>query len=139
MAANRPRCSDCEAPEGELHALFCTKERCPFCGHQLASCGCLHQVLTLNEEERKAIEEYIDDSVEPLRGVLNRWEEALNQKGRVPYIEYPNVCARCGALWPEFFRVPDSEWERYIQIDMRDKVICRPCFDEIRRLIDSHE
>lgn len=138
MATNRPRCPDCETPEGALHALFCTRERCPFCGAQLASCACKYDVLTLTEEERTSLEEYIDDSVEPLRGVMERWEEALNRKGRVPYIVYPNVCARCGALWPEFFRVPDPEWERYIQIDMRDKVICRPCFDEIRRLIDSH-
>ena len=84
MAANRPRCPDCEAPEGELHALFCTQERCPFCGGQLASCGCMHQVLTLNEEERKAVEEYIDDSVEPLRGIMKRWQDALTRKGRVP-------------------------------------------------------
>ena len=139
MATNRPSCPDCETPEGELHALFCTKERCPFCGAQLASCGCIYDVLALTEEERKSVEEYIDDSVEPLCGVMARWEEALNRKGRVPYIVYPNVCARCGAQWPDFFRVPDSEWEQYIQIDMRDKVICRPCFDEIRRLIDSHE
>ena len=96
-------------------------------------------MLALNEEELKSLEEYIDDSVEPLRGVMERWEEALNRKGRVPYIEYPNVCARCGALWPEFFRVPDPEWERYIQIDMRGEVICRSCFEEIRRLIDSHQ
>lgn len=99
----------------------------------------MHQVLTLTEEERKSVEEYIDDSVEPLRGVMNRWEQALNLKGRVPYIVYPNVCVRCGALWPEFYTVPDSEWEQYIQIDMRDKVICRPCLDEIKRLIDSSE
>jgi hypothetical protein len=95
--------------------------------------------LTLTEEERTAVAEYIDDSVEPLHGVISRWEEALNRKGRVPYIVYPNVCARCGPLWPEFFTVPDAEWERYIQIDMRDEVICRSCFDEIRRLIDSQE
>jgi hypothetical protein len=63
----------------------------------------------------------------------------LNRKGRVPYIEYPIVCARCGVLWPEFFSVPDPEWERYIQIDMRDQVIFRSCFDDIRRLVDSPE
>jgi hypothetical protein len=96
-------------------------------------------VLALNEEELKSVEEYIDDSVEPLRGIMNRWESALTLKGRVPYIAYPNVCAKCGVLWPEFFRVSDLEWGRYIQIDMRDKVICRTCFDYIRRLIDSHE
>ena len=139
MVTKSPRCHDCETAEGELHALFCTKERCPFCGGQLASCGCINQVLTLTDEERKSVEEYIDDSVEPLRRVMARWEEALNLKGRVPYIVYPNICARCGSLWPEFFTVPDSEWERYIQIDMRDKVMCRACFDEIRRLIDSHQ
>jgi hypothetical protein len=95
-------------------------------------------VLKLTEEECKAVEEYIDDSVEPLRGVMERWEQALNRKGRVPYIDYPNVCAKCGALQPEFFRVPDAEWQRYIQIDMRNMVICRSCFDNIKRLIDSH-
>lgn len=90
----------------------------------------------LSEEERQSFGEYIDDSVEPLRGVMRRWEDALNLKGRVPYIMYPIVCARCGSLWPDLFRVPDREWERYIQIDMRGSVICRPCFDEIKRLID---
>src|SRR5262245_55464453 len=72
MATNRARCRDCETPEGERHALSCTNERCPFCGCQLASCGCIHQVLTLTEEERKSVEEYIDDSVESLCGVMNR-------------------------------------------------------------------
>ena len=62
--------------------------------------GALFAVLKPSEEERQAIEEYIDDSVEPLRGVMDRWEEALNRKGRVPYIEYPNVCARCGRCGP---------------------------------------
>ena len=138
MATNQPRCGDCETPEGAIHALFCTKERCPYCGHQLSSCGCITDVLGLTEEECKVFAEYIDDSVEPLLGIMKRWEEALDRKGRVPFIEYPNVCARCGALWPAFFRVPDGEWERYIQIDMRNTVICRPCFDDIKRLIDSH-
>jgi hypothetical protein len=138
MAINRPRCPDCETPEGELHALFCTRERCPFCGGQLSSCGCISDVLALTAEEIESHAEYIDDSVEPLLGIMRRWEEALGREGRVPYIEYPNACARCRMPWPESFRAPDSEWERYVQIDMRKTVICRPCFDEIKRLIDSH-
>lgn len=137
MTSDRQYCSDCETPEGELHALYCTKERCPFCGKQLSSCGCMNQVLTLTQEELKSVEEFIDDSVDPLHGVMLRWEEALNRKGRVPYIVYPIICAKCGMLWPELFRVPDEEWERYIQIDMRAGVICQPCYEEIKLLIDA--
>jgi hypothetical protein len=137
VATKQKRCPDCESPEGGLHALFCTKERCPFCGGQLASCDCISEVLNLSESERKSVAEYIDDSVEPLRSIMKRWENALNLKWRVPFINYPNICAKCGALWPEFFRVPDQEWKQYIQIDMRKQVICRPCFDNIKQLIDS--
>jgi hypothetical protein len=33
-------CGDCAVEEGKLHKLGCDMERCPFCGHQLISCGC---------------------------------------------------------------------------------------------------
>lgn len=56
---------------------------------------------------------------------------------RFPFIEYPVICARCGKLWPDFFNVPDQEWERYIQPNMRDKVLCRDCYNHIKRLSDS--
>jgi hypothetical protein len=55
----------------------------------------------------------------------------------VPYIVYPVLCAKCGTVWPEFFRVPDAEWTRYIQIDMRHTVLCRPCFEYIKQGIDA--
>jgi hypothetical protein len=38
---------------------------------------------------------------------------------RVPYINWPLVCARCGGLWPCLFRVPGGELEHYIQINRR--------------------
>ena len=63
--------------------------------------------------------------------------EALNEKGRIPYIEYPNVCAKCGKLWPELFMVSNKKWRYYIQINMQDKVICRECYNKIRELIDT--
>jgi hypothetical protein len=66
-----------------------------------------------------------------------QWEAQLRREGRVPYIVYPVLCAKCGALWPEFFRVPDAEWTRYIQIDMRDAVLCRPCYEYIKQVIDA--
>jgi hypothetical protein len=78
-------CDDCRCNAGELHEAFCTRERCPFCGSQLVSCGCISEVLQLNYEQRDAVDEYIDDEVEPLRSINIRWLKALNEKGRVPY------------------------------------------------------
>jgi len=62
--------------------------------------------------------------------------DALNYD-RVPFIQYPNMCAKCGKLWPEMFSVPDEEWERYVEKGERDKMICRSCYDQIKTWIDS--
>ena len=78
-------CDDCGCSEGELHEMFCLRERCPFCGSQLVSCGCISNVLSLSPEEQRALDDYIDDSVEPLKGINERWVKALNRKGRVPF------------------------------------------------------
>jgi len=78
------QCPDCGCKEGELHEMFCTKERCPFCGGQLVSCECISKILHLNEDEQTALDEYIDDEAEPLKGINKRWVDALNSKGRVP-------------------------------------------------------
>jgi hypothetical protein len=83
------QCRDCGVAVGELHDLFCTKEQCPFCGGQLASCECCKQVLGLSDPERTAVEEYVDDSVEPLRGIVARWVAALESKGRVQFGSTP--------------------------------------------------
>ena len=65
------------------------------------------------------------------------WDEILAAKGRVPFIVYPIVCARCGRLWPEFFTVPDAEWNKYVHIDQRQSVLCLKCYKIIKKLIDS--
>ena len=78
-------CPDCLANVGELHELFCLKERCPFCGGQLMTCGCISTVLQLNPDEQKAVDEYVDDEVEPLHGIIERWKAAVNKKGRIPF------------------------------------------------------
>lgn len=82
-------CPDCGAEDGRLHDLFCTKEQCPFCRGQLMSCDCMEDVLGLGKEERQVVEEYINDSVEPLQGIMSRWKAALNEKGRIPFKSIP--------------------------------------------------
>jgi hypothetical protein len=79
------RCPDCEAPWGQLHELFCTKERCPFCGGQLVTCRCIVKVLQLAPAELEALDEYVDDTVDPLRSINERWVAAVEAKGRVPF------------------------------------------------------
>lgn len=61
----------------------------------------------------------------------------LNKTGRMPFILYPNMCCRCGKLWPEMFRVPDTEWREYVAYRQRNKMLCFDCFMEIRHLIQA--
>jgi hypothetical protein len=78
-------CLDCGCCEGQLHELFCTRERCPFCGGQLVSCPCISEILNLLPDEQRVVDEYIDDEVEPFKEINERWVKAINKKGRVPF------------------------------------------------------
>ena len=42
--SNRYRCSDCGVKNAGNHHPNCDMERCPKCGGQLISCGCLDDV-----------------------------------------------------------------------------------------------
>jgi len=83
-------CPDCEVRSGELHDLFCLKERCPFCGGQLASCACIGNVLKLSDSEQQALDKYTDDSVPPLSEIMQRWRDALASKGRISFEAFPD-------------------------------------------------
>jgi hypothetical protein len=78
-------CPSCGTAVGQLHEPFCNRELCPFCGDFITTCDCIFEVLSLTDDERAIVEEYEDDSVEPLRGICNRWSAAVDAKGRVPY------------------------------------------------------
>jgi len=41
--------------------------------------------LELDPEEQKAVQDYEDDSTEPLAGIVRRWVKALDRKGRIPF------------------------------------------------------
>jgi hypothetical protein len=42
-------------------------------------------VLNLTDDEQEALDEYVDDSEEPLLSINQRWIVALESKGRVPF------------------------------------------------------
>jgi len=62
---------------------------------------------------------------------------STSMKERVPFILYPNLCAKCGTLWPEMFMVPDEEWERHIEPRMRGKMLCEACYTQIKEWVDG--
>ena len=133
-------CHDCGSPEGHFHERGCDMERCPFCGGQLISCNCAYRRLKLRDRKRYGPEtNYLPPDVythglDMAQG--EAWDWQLDQKGSIPWIQYPNLCCHCGALWPEMFRVSDAEWRRYVQPDKRSEMLCRPCYDQIKQLID---
>ena len=61
----------------------------------------------------------------------------LKKFHRIPYIQYPLICAKCGKLWPNLFMVPNSEWIKYIEPIIRDKILCRECYDLIKMMINK--
>jgi len=64
--------------------------------------------------------------------------ELLKASNRVPFIDYATMCSKCGQLYPSFFKVPNDEWQRYIQKDMQNAVICHECYDYIKKVIDAN-
>lgn len=43
-------------------------------------------------------------------------------------------CAVCLKLSPKWFRVPNEEWKKYVIPQLQGKVICRPCYDELKEM-----
>ena len=132
-------CHDCGVMEGEIHEYGCDMENCPFCGGQLISCDCCYTKLGFNVDWKHPtcglpLEIYENGLPDDLH---DKWMKILNDRGRVPYIVYPNMCARCGELWPDMFMVPTEEWNYYIESSERDKMLCRKCYNEIKFLIDN--
>jgi hypothetical protein len=134
-------CGDCGAKEGLPHRPGCDMERCSFCGKQLISCDCAYDILGIKDKEKYGPETcYLPPKIYSkglTKEQTKQWDKLLRQKGLIPFISYPNMCAKCGKLWPNMFMVPNEEWKHYIEPEMRDKMLCMDCYATIKYLIDS--
>lgn len=132
------KCHDCGIQEGQIHEYGCDMEYCPFCGNQLISCFCSYKILGLVDEKKYcSSSSYLPPSIYTCgltKELEDKWTTILVEKGRIPYVVYPVICAKCGKLWPEFFSVSDKEWKKYIQINMRNTVLCWECYQSIKLL-----
>ena len=118
-------CHDCGAKEGEYHLPGCDMERCPFCGGQLISCDCYAKLLNIDISEGTwAYEHGMTKEQE------EQWDEMLLDKGLIPWVQIPVLCELCGEVFPDFFRVPDEEWQKYVIPPLQHTVLCRPCYDK---------
>ena len=120
----RAVCRECGVKEGEFHVAGCFQERCPFCGGQLVSCDCAWEKLGIDDGK-------LTDAQS------ESWDWLLRAKGLIPFIWYPNVCAKCGGIDPDIFMVPDAEWEHYVEPGMRHKMLCEACYTQIKAWINE--
>jgi hypothetical protein len=127
------KCHDCGVEEGDKHKDGCDMERCPFCGGQLISCDCCYDKLGIRNNKLfpntdglpAEIYEYgLSDKQE------EEYDKILEKKGRIPFIDIPFFCARCGNKYPELFHATD--WMQIIPKDLQDKVLCEKCYNIIK-------
>ncbi len=132
-------CHDCGISEGELHRFGCKKEKCPFCGGYLAVCGCHYKKLGFYDRSRfTATTNYLPVDIYEnglSKKLKKQWLDILNNKRRVPYIYYPKICCKCGAVNPKKVIYFGCRWEFFIELSMQDKVICDECFGFIYEVI----
>ena len=137
----RAICHDCGAKEGELHNWGCDMEVCPFCGGQLISCGCEYHLLGYDYQESPNGHPTCGLPQDVYENGLSKeqWDTYIGlllEKRRIPWIQYPNLCVKCGKLWPDMFMVPNEEWARYVEPGKRDEMLCRDCWNFIKAAVD---
>lgn len=134
-------CRDCGVSEGEIHAWGCDTEICPFCSGQLLTCGCCYKHLGFDYDVSKpysGLPEHIYS--DGLTTAMDQtWQRIVEDRGRVPYLRWPQICSRCARIDPVGQMVSDAEWERVVPPNHRRNVICASCFNDIAALLEANK
>ena len=136
----RAVCHDCGVKEGEIHKYGCDTERCPFCGMQLITCNCSYEKLGYKFDPQKefcGLPKAVYEKGLPKKE-REKWIKMLEAEGRIPYIEYPLLCARCGKAWPPMFIMPPEDRVRLLGPMMQSMTLCKECYDDIKKLIATY-
>lgn len=56
---------------------------------------------------------------------------------KIPWIQIPVLCTTCGEPFPEFFNVPDEEWEKYVPPNLQGEVLCKICYKRLQTLFPN--
>lgn len=134
---------ECGVSEGQFHDDFeCRWEYCPFCENQFVeNCECPYALLGLKSPTNSPEFDYLPQKVyeEGLSPEQHdQWFQLCTEKGRIPFISSPQLCARCGSQWPDLFLVQDRVWNYYTDPGLRDQILCEVCFKSIIELIDAN-
>jgi hypothetical protein len=134
---------ECGAEEGQLHEWGCRFELCSFCGAvEAGGCECKYDHLGLRRRENPAEFSYLSEHVYK-NGLTDEqeavWRRRREERGRLPHVYAPQMCGRCGVLWPDMFVVQDAAWEYYAGPALRGALLCEPCFTALRENIDRHQ
>lgn len=136
----RAVCHDCGVKEGEIHTYGCDDERCPFCMMQLITCNCKYEKLGYKFDPTKencGLPKAVYEKGVPKKQ-QDQWIKMLEEEGRIPFIEYPIRCPRCGMAWPPMFPMPPEDRMRLLGPQMQGYMLCKNCYDEVKGLIEKY-